>query len=94
MYRLRAKHQLRYRRPVDVLNLAQHPVISQFAALRVQLQFARELPYVRYSPSTPRLNAIFPFVDPAIEDVLLDLATPDAALKDACRRIEQVLRRP
>ena len=60
----------------------------------MQSQFARELPYVRYSPPTPRLNAIFPFVDPAIEDVLLDLATPEAALKDACRRIEQVLKRP
>ncbi|MDQ3813599.1 MAG: ABC transporter substrate-binding protein, partial [Armatimonadota bacterium] len=66
----------------------------QFASLSVQAQFAKQLPIVQYEPLSPRANAFFPFVDPVIEAVLLDLQTPEAALKDAQRRIEQVLQRP
>jgi len=66
----------------------------KFAALPVQAQFARQLAAVQYEPLTPKANALFPFVDPAVEAVLLDLATPEAALKDAARRINQVLERP
>lgn len=66
----------------------------EFAALTVQSQFARELPYVQYEPLVPKLNAIYPFVDPAIEAVLLDLQSPEQAMHDACRRIHQVLTRP
>jgi multiple sugar transport system substrate-binding protein len=66
----------------------------RFAALPVQAQFARQLPFVQYEPLSPRANAMFPFVDPAIESVLLDLRTPEDALKDAQRRIDQVLHRP
>jgi multiple sugar transport system substrate-binding protein len=66
----------------------------EFAALPVQSQFARELPYVQYEPLVPQLNAIYPFVDPAIEAVLLDLQSPEQAMHDACRRIHQVLLRP
>src|SRR5438270_1752730 len=66
----------------------------EFAALPVQSQFARELPYVQYEPLVPKLNAIYPFVDPAIEAVLLDLQSPEQAMRDACRRIHQVLIRP
>ena len=68
--------------------------MAGFKALPVQSQFARQLPYVQYEPLSPRMNAIFPFVDPVIEAVLLDLQTPQAALKDSQRRIEQVLKRP
>lgn len=67
---------------------------TDFAALPVQSQFAKQLPVVQYEVLSPRANAIFPFVDPAIEAVLLDLQTPEAALKDAQRRIEQVMKRP
>ncbi len=66
----------------------------KFAALPVQAQFARQLSHVRYDPLTPKINALFPFVDPAVEAVLLDLQTPEEATSDACRRIEQVLKRP
>jgi multiple sugar transport system substrate-binding protein len=66
----------------------------EFAALPVQSQFARQLPYLHYEPLTPKINALFPFVDPAVEAVLLDLETPEAAMRDACRRIQQVLERP
>jgi multiple sugar transport system substrate-binding protein len=73
---------------VDVL---QSP---EFAALPVPSQFARQLPYVYYLPATPKLNALLQFVDPAIEACLLNLQRPEAAMADASRRIEQVLRRP
>jgi multiple sugar transport system substrate-binding protein len=66
----------------------------QFQALPVPSQFAKQLPFVRYEPLTPKANSLGPFVDPAIEAVLLDLQTPEAAMRDACRRIEQVLERP
>jgi multiple sugar transport system substrate-binding protein len=66
----------------------------EFQALPVQAQYARQLPYVRYEPLSPKLNALFPFFDPAIEAVLLNLQTPEAAMRDANRRINQVLQRP
>jgi multiple sugar transport system substrate-binding protein len=66
----------------------------EFAALPVQSQFARQLPFVQYEPLTPKDNALFPFVDPAVEAVLLDLQTPEQAMRDACRRVTQVLDRP
>lgn len=66
----------------------------QFAALPVQAQFARQLNIVQYEVPMPRANALFPFVDPAVEAILLDLQTPEAALRDADRRINQVLERP
>jgi multiple sugar transport system substrate-binding protein len=66
----------------------------EFAALAVQSQFARQLPYVQYEPLTPKGNALGPFVGPAVEAVLLDLQPPETAMRDACRRIGQVLRRP
>jgi multiple sugar transport system substrate-binding protein len=66
----------------------------QFAALPVQSQFARQVPYVQYEPLMPKTNALFQFVDPAIEAAMLDLQTPEVAMKDATRRINQVLKRP
>lgn len=66
----------------------------QFAALPVQAQFARQLGYVIYDPQVPRANALNQFVDPAIEAALLQLQTPVAAMRDADRRINQLLARP
>jgi len=65
-----------------------------FRALPVQSAFARQLPYVHYESLTPKTNALFPFVDPAIEAVLLDLQNPREAMTDADRRINQVMERP
>ncbi len=67
---------------------------KEFLALPVQSAFGRQLPIVVYEPLSPRMNALFPFVDPAIEAALLDLQTPEAAMQDAARRINQVLARP
>jgi multiple sugar transport system substrate-binding protein len=66
---------------------------AAFQALPVQSQFARELPYVHYEPLIPKDNSIFQFVDPAIEAVLLDLQTPQQAMSDARRRVDQLLAR-
>ena len=65
----------------------------QFQALPVQAQFAREISYVHYAPLVPSDNSLFQFVDPAVEAVLLNLQTPEAAMRDADRRINQMLER-
>lgn len=65
-----------------------------FQALPVQAQFARQLANVDYDPQIPRANALNQFADPAIEAALLQLQTPDDAMRDADRRINQLLSRP
>lgn len=66
----------------------------EFAQLPVQSVFASQIDRVQYEPLSPRTNALFPFVDPAIEAVLLNLQSPGNAMRDADRRINQVLQRP
>ena len=66
----------------------------QFRSLKVQNQFATQLPFVQYEPLHPKSNAIFPLIEPGIEAVMLDIATPKAAMRDASRRVNQVLERP
>ncbi|MES2465133.1 MAG: ABC transporter substrate-binding protein, partial [Armatimonadota bacterium] len=66
----------------------------EFARLEAPAQAARQLGYVVYEPPSPRANALFPFVDPAIESVLLNRESPQEAFADADRRINQVLGRP
>lgn len=66
----------------------------QFTSLPVQAQFATQLPFIKYEPLHPKSNAIFPMIEPGIEAVLLDLATPEEAMRDASRRVNQVLERP
>jgi multiple sugar transport system substrate-binding protein len=73
------------------LDVARSP---QFQALTVQAQFARQLDLVIYDPQVPRANALNQFVDPAIEAALLQLQPPDEAMRDADRRIDQLLKRP
>ncbi len=67
---------------------------AEFASLPVQSAFGSQITDVRYEPLSPRTNALFPFIDPAIEAVLLNLQSPRAAMADADRRINQVLERP
>lgn len=67
---------------------------AAFQALPVQSQFAKELDYVIYEPQIPKANSLNQFVDPAIGDTLDELQTPEAAMRDADRRIDQLLRRP
>jgi multiple sugar transport system substrate-binding protein len=67
---------------------------AAFEAMPVQAAFAKQLPYVQYEPPHPKSNAFFPLIEPGIEAVLLDIATPEAAMRDASRRVNQVLERP
>jgi multiple sugar transport system substrate-binding protein len=67
---------------------------GEFARLGAPAEAARQLSYVVYEPPSPRANALLPFVDPAIESVLLNRETPKEAFVDADRRMNQVLRRP
>ena len=65
-----------------------------FQSLPVQSQFAKQLSYVEYDPQIPKANALNQFVDPAIEAALLQLQSPEDAMRDADRRIDQLLKRP
>lgn len=67
---------------------------AAFQALPVQSQFAKQLGYVIYDPQVPRANSLNQFVDPAIDAALSGLQTPEAAMQDADRRIDQLLKRP
>lgn len=72
-------------------SLLKHP---RFLAMRVQREFARELPYVVFEPASHKSTEIMPFYDAAIEASLLGLQTPRQALDEAHRRISQVMARP
>jgi multiple sugar transport system substrate-binding protein len=66
----------------------------QFQSLTVQRQFGSQLPFVQYEPLHPKSNAIIPLIDSGVEAVLLDIATPEEAMRDVSRRVNQVLERP
>jgi multiple sugar transport system substrate-binding protein len=72
-------------------SLLNHP---RFRAMRVQKEFARQLPYVVFEPASHKSTEIMPFYDAAIESALLGIQTPEAALAEADRRIGQVMARP
>lgn len=67
---------------------------DRFRAMRVQSQFAKQLPYVRYEPPSTKATEITPFIDDAIEASLLGLEPPKQALDEAASRIDRVLSRP
>jgi len=67
---------------------------SGFRALPVQREFSKQLAFVQYEPLSPKDNAIFPLIEPGIEAVMLDIATPEDAMRDVTRRVNQVLERP
>ena len=72
-------------------SLIEHP---RFQAMRVQREFARELPYVVFEPASHKSTEIMPFYDAAIESSLLGIQSPAQALDEAHRRIGQVMARP
>lgn len=65
----------------------------EFQAMRVQAQFARQIPFIHYESATPVYTGLTAFTDPAIESVLLNLQTPEQAASEADRRINQLIRR-
>lgn len=66
----------------------------RFRQMRVQYEFAKQLPYVVFEPASHKSTEIMPFYDAAIEAALLGIKTPQGALNEAARRIQQVLDRP
>lgn len=66
---------------------------SGFRKLQVQYAFSRELPYIAYEPPTVSYNQVVPFYDAAIEASLNRIKPTDEALKEAARRINEVLER-
>jgi len=66
---------------------------ERFRKLPVQFQFAQEVSYVRYEPQVPKGPSLSQFVDPAIESCLDGLQPPAVAMRDADRRIDQLLSR-
>ncbi len=67
---------------------------SRFRRMRVQYAFAKQLPYVVFEPASHKSTEIMPFYDAAIEAALLGIKSPQDALNEAARRIQQVLDRP
>jgi multiple sugar transport system substrate-binding protein len=66
----------------------------RFRRMRVQYAFAQQLPYVVFEPASHKATEIMPFYDAAIEAALLGIKSPQDALNEAARRIQQVLDRP
>jgi multiple sugar transport system substrate-binding protein len=66
----------------------------RFRQMRVQYAFAKQLPYVVFEPASHKSTEIMPFYDAAIEAALLGIKSPQDALNEAARRIQQVLDRP
>jgi multiple sugar transport system substrate-binding protein len=67
---------------------------DRFRKMEVQAQFARQLPYVRYDPPSPRYSEVGPFITAAVEAGLLGMQPAQRALDEAAGRINRVLSRP
>ena len=67
---------------------------AEFKAMTVQSEFARQVPDIVYEPPSTRYTGEVDFADTAVEAVLLNLATPERAMQEADRRINQLLTRP
>ena len=66
----------------------------RFRQMQVQYAFAKQLSYVVFEPASHKSTEIMPFYDAAIEAALLGIKSPQDALNEAARRIQQVLDRP
>ncbi|HEY0868738.1 MAG TPA: ABC transporter substrate-binding protein [Fimbriimonas sp.] len=65
----------------------------EFKRLKVQPQFAKQLPWATFEPFSTAVNQIAPFADSAVESVLNGGEDPKQALETAARRVNNVLRR-
>jgi multiple sugar transport system substrate-binding protein len=63
-----------------------------FKKLKAQSTFARELPYVRFTPPVPGIDVVRALtLDPAIQSAVLLQEEPRAALEDAATRADALL---
>ncbi|HVL39796.1 MAG TPA: ABC transporter substrate-binding protein [Fimbriimonadaceae bacterium] len=65
----------------------------EFQSLRVQREFAKQLPYVVYEPPSVMFNQVAAFGDAAVEAAVNGLRPPKEALAEASRRIDDILMR-
>lgn len=65
----------------------------EFAAMRIQSAFARQIPYVRYSPRVPFIFEFFTEFDLAVERALRGTLPAREALEIATRRINKAIER-
>lgn len=62
---------------------------ERFRSMTVQAEFARQIPYVQYMPSTPFTFEYQTEFDIACERVLRAAATPDVAIRDAAANMRK-----
>jgi multiple sugar transport system substrate-binding protein len=62
-----------------------------FRSLRIQREFAKELPYVVYEPFSTSVNQVAPFADSAVEAAVDGVETPQKALAQGAQRVNRVL---
>ena len=62
---------------------------DRFAAMTVQAEFARQMPYVQYMPSTPFTFEYQSEFDIACERVLRARASPEVAIRDAAANVRK-----
>ena len=66
---------------------------SAFQSLEPQSKIAQELPYVRFPPSVPGIDAVVPAaLDPATNEAVLLKKDPEAALDEAASQAKQILK--
>jgi multiple sugar transport system substrate-binding protein len=71
-------------------SVRQDPEFKQ--ELEEQYQFARQIPYLHFSPSVPGINEIFPnTVDPAANQAILLKKEPKPALDEAAAKANKIL---
>ncbi len=66
---------------------------ERFRSMRVQSEFARQIPYVRYAPRVPFIFEFFSEYDLAVEKALRGRVDPEEALRTATENINRVIER-
>jgi multiple sugar transport system substrate-binding protein len=64
----------------------------EFKALKIQSEFAKQLPYVVYEPFSVAVNQTTTFADIAVEAAVQGVEPAEDALKQAARRVNRVLK--
>ncbi|NOY80110.1 MAG: ABC transporter substrate-binding protein [Kiritimatiellaeota bacterium] len=66
---------------------------ARFRSMRVQAQFARQLPNIRYGPAVPFIFEFYSEFDTAVDKALRGTASPAQALREAAERIDRIIER-
>ncbi len=66
---------------------------ERFQAMKVQSEFARQIPYLRFAPRIPFIAEFLTEVDAAVEKALRGSASPQQALDEATENTNRIIRR-